>query len=66
MARSDRDYVKAFDIPAIWDAVEAGNYEEISGVPVVDGTMDSSLNEGDRPSDRPVRRHTERARTGSA
>jgi len=50
MARSDRDYVKAFDIPAIWDAVEeAGNYEEISGVPVVDGTMDSSLNEGDRP-----------------
>ena len=49
MARSDRDYVKAFDIPAIWDAVEAGNYEEISGVPVVDGTMDSPLNEGDRP-----------------
>ncbi|WP_094557655.1 twin-arginine translocation signal domain-containing protein, partial [Halorubrum sp. Ea1] len=49
MARSDRDYVKAFDIPAIWDAVESGQYEEISGVPVVDGTKDSPLNEGDRP-----------------
>ncbi|WP_418280255.1 TAT-dependent nitrous-oxide reductase [Halorubrum sp. DTA98] len=49
MARPDRDYVKAFDIPAIWDAVEAGEYEEISGVPVVDGTMDSSLNDAERP-----------------
>ncbi|WP_066415616.1 TAT-dependent nitrous-oxide reductase [Halorubrum aethiopicum] len=49
MTRSDRDYVKAFDIPAIWDAVEAGEYEEISGVPVVDGTMESPLNGGDRP-----------------
>ncbi|MDZ5812572.1 TAT-dependent nitrous-oxide reductase [Halorubrum sp. AD140] len=49
MTRSDRDYVKAFDIPAIWDAVENGDYEEISGVPVVDGRKESSLNQGDRP-----------------
>ncbi|MFB6141989.1 MAG: TAT-dependent nitrous-oxide reductase, partial [Halorientalis sp.] len=49
MTHDDRDYVKAFDVPAIEQAVEAGNYEEINGVPVVDGTRDSSLNEGDRP-----------------
>ncbi|WP_207586717.1 TAT-dependent nitrous-oxide reductase [Halomontanus rarus] len=49
MSESDTDWVKAFDVPAIEEAVEAGEYEEIGGVPVVDGTRDSSLNEGDRP-----------------
>ncbi len=49
MTKSDTDWVKAFDIPAIEEAVEAGNYTEVGGVPVVDGTRNSSLNEGDRP-----------------
>ncbi|MFC6716321.1 TAT-dependent nitrous-oxide reductase [Natrialbaceae archaeon GCM10025810] len=49
MSESDTDWVKAFDIPAIEEAVENGDYEEIGGVPVVDGTRESSLNEGDRP-----------------
>ena len=49
MTRPDTDYVKAFDIPAIEEAVENGDYEEINGVPVVDGTLDSPLNQGDRP-----------------
>ncbi|MCU4801917.1 TAT-dependent nitrous-oxide reductase [Halobacteria archaeon HArc-gm2] len=49
MTKSDRDWVKAFDVPAIEAAVEAGDYEEINGVPVVDGTRESPLNEGDRP-----------------
>lgn len=49
MTRSDRDMLKAFDVPAIEEAVDAGNYEEIQGVPVVDGTQGSSLNSGDRP-----------------
>jgi nitrous-oxide reductase len=49
MSSSDTDWVKAFDVPAIETAVENGEYEEIGGVPVVDGTRDSSLNEGDRP-----------------
>ncbi|GAA0284691.1 TAT-dependent nitrous-oxide reductase [Halobacterium noricense] len=49
MTRDDRDYVKAFDVPAIEDAVQAGEYEEVNGVPVVDGTQDSSLNQGDSP-----------------
>ncbi|SFB67452.1 nitrous oxide reductase apoprotein [Halobiforma haloterrestris] len=49
MSSSDTDWVKAFDVPAIEDAVEAGEYEEINGVPVVDGTRDSALNSGDRP-----------------
>ncbi|WP_226482596.1 TAT-dependent nitrous-oxide reductase [Natrinema amylolyticum] len=49
MSSTDTDWVKAFDVPAIEEAVEAGEYEEIGGVPVVDGTRDSSLNEGDRP-----------------
>jgi nitrous-oxide reductase len=49
MTHDDRDMVKAFDVPAIEKAVENGNYEEVNGVPVVDGTKDSSLNSGDRP-----------------
>jgi len=49
MTRDDRDFVKAFDVPAIEEAVEAGEYEEVNGVPVVDGTQDSSLNQGDSP-----------------
>ncbi|WP_336035444.1 TAT-dependent nitrous-oxide reductase [Halobacterium yunchengense] len=49
MTRDDRDYVKAFDVPAIEEAVEAGEYEEVNGVPIVDGTRDSDLNRGDDP-----------------
>ncbi|WP_265109725.1 TAT-dependent nitrous-oxide reductase [Halosolutus halophilus] len=49
MSSSDTDWVKAFDVPAIEEAVEAGEYEEIGGVPVVDGTRGSALNSGDRP-----------------
>ena len=49
MAAPDTDYVKAFDTLAIEEAVEAGEYEELSGVPVVDGRRDSPLNEGDEP-----------------
>ncbi|WP_254765992.1 TAT-dependent nitrous-oxide reductase [Salinilacihabitans rarus] len=49
MAEADTDWVKAFDVPAIEEAVDAGEYEEIGGVPVVDGTRDSPLNDGDRP-----------------
>lgn len=49
MTRDDRDYVKAFDVPRIQQAVDAGNYEEVNGVPVVDGRRDSPLNRGDDP-----------------
>ena len=49
MTQSDRDDVKAFDIPAIEDAVERGDYELINDVPVVDGRKDSPLNAGDEP-----------------
>ncbi|QKY15423.1 TAT-dependent nitrous-oxide reductase [Halorubrum sp. CBA1229] len=49
MTRSDRDNVKAFDIPRIEAAVEAGDYEMINEVPVVDGRKDSPLNQGDDP-----------------
>jgi len=49
MTRSDRDNVKAFDIPRIEAAVEAGDYEMINEVPVVDGRKDSPLNRGDDP-----------------
>ena len=49
MTRSDRDNVKAFDIPQIEAAVEAGDYERINEVPVVDGRKDSPLNQGDDP-----------------
>ncbi|WP_439028681.1 TAT-dependent nitrous-oxide reductase [Haloarchaeobius sp. DT45] len=49
MTHDDRDFVKAFDIPAIEKAVEQGTYEEVNGIPIVDGTKSSSLNSGDRP-----------------
>jgi len=49
MTHDDRDFVKAFDVPAIQDAVEAGEYDEINGVPVVDGRQDSPLNQGSDP-----------------
>jgi nitrous-oxide reductase len=49
MTHDDRDSVKAFDVPAIQAAVDAGKYEEINGVPVVDGRRDSPLNRGDDP-----------------
>jgi nitrous-oxide reductase len=50
MTRNDRDYVKAFDVPAIAELVESGNYdEEVNGVPIVDGTQESSHNSGSDP-----------------
>ena len=49
MVAADTDYVIAFNIPRIEDAVDAGEFEEINGVPVVDGTEDSPLNSGDEP-----------------
>jgi nitrous-oxide reductase len=49
MTHDDRDWVKAFDVPAIQEAVDNGEYEEINGVPVVDGTRESPLNSGDDP-----------------
>ena len=49
MTRADQDYTIAFNIPAIEAAVEAGEYDEINDIPVVDGTEDSPLNEGDNP-----------------
>ncbi len=49
MARPETDWTKAFDLPAIEEAVEAGEYETINEVPVVDGRLDSPLNEGDDP-----------------
>ncbi|MXV63208.1 nitrous-oxide reductase [Natronorubrum sp. JWXQ-INN-674] len=49
MSSSETDYVKAFDTPAIEEVVDAGEYEEVNGVPVVDGRKDSSLNDGSDP-----------------
>ncbi|GAB7012816.1 TAT-dependent nitrous-oxide reductase [Halolamina salina] len=49
MTKNDRDDLKAFDVPAIQELVDAGEYEEINGVPVVDGTKSSPHNEGDNP-----------------
>lgn len=49
MTRDDRDDLKAFDVPAIQELVDAGEYEEVNGVPVVDGTKESPHNEGDNP-----------------
>jgi nitrous-oxide reductase len=49
MTHDDRDWVKAFDVPAIQEAVDAGEYEEVNGVPVVDGTRESPLNQGENP-----------------
>jgi nitrous-oxide reductase len=36
MSHDDRDFLKAFDVPAIEAEIEKGNYEEMGGVPVVD------------------------------
>ncbi|WP_458207834.1 TAT-dependent nitrous-oxide reductase [Haladaptatus sp. NG-SE-30] len=49
MTHDDRDYVKAFDVPAIQKAVDAGKFKKINGVPVVDGRKDSPLNKGSNP-----------------
>ena len=49
MTKNDRDSVKAFNVPAIQAAVDAGNYREVNGIPIVDGTKNSSLNQGDEP-----------------
>lgn len=49
MTRDDRDDVKAFDVPAIQELVDAGEHEEVNGVPVIDGTKSSPNNQGDNP-----------------
>ncbi|MFC6954198.1 TAT-dependent nitrous-oxide reductase [Halorubellus litoreus] len=50
MTHDDRDYVKAFDVPAIEKLVEQGKYdEEVNGVPIVDGTKESPHNSGSNP-----------------
>jgi nitrous-oxide reductase len=49
MTKDDRDDLKAFDVPAIQELVDAGEYEEVNGVPVVDGTKESPHNQGDNP-----------------
>lgn len=43
MSHDDRDYVKAFNLENIEAAIEAGNYEEINGVPVIDARKDSPM-----------------------
>ena len=49
MTKDDRDYIKAFHIPRIEAAIEAGEAEQVNGVPVLDGRMDSPLNSGSDP-----------------
>ena len=49
MTHDDRDYLKAFDVEAIEAALDAGEAEEVNGVPVLDGRQDSSLNSGSDP-----------------
>ena len=49
MTRDDLDWVSCIDTLAVEDAIEAGDYEMINGVRVVDGRQDSPLNAGDNP-----------------
>jgi nitrous-oxide reductase len=49
MTHDDRDNLKAFDIEAIEAALEAGEAEEVNGVPVLDGRRESSLTSGSDP-----------------
>ncbi|MFA9517411.1 TAT-dependent nitrous-oxide reductase [Halopenitus sp. H-Gu1] len=49
MTRDDRDYLKAFDIEAIEAAIDAGEAEDVNGVPVLDGRRDSPLVSGSDP-----------------
>jgi nitrous-oxide reductase len=50
MTRDDRDDLKAFDVPAIQDLVDAGEYDrKVNGVPIVDGTKESDHNSGSDP-----------------
>jgi len=49
MTRDDRDYLKAFDVEAIEAALDGGEAEDVNGVPVLDGRLDSDLTQGDDP-----------------
>jgi len=49
MTHDDRDYLKAFDVEAIEAALDAGQAEEVGGVPVLDGREGSPLNSGSDP-----------------
>ena len=49
MTHDDRDYLKAFDVEAIEAAIDAGEYEEVNGVKVLDGRVDAPLNQGEDP-----------------
>ncbi|AEN05261.1 Nitrous-oxide reductase [halophilic archaeon DL31] len=49
MTKDDRDSVKAFDVPAIQELVDAGEGTEVDGIPVIDGTESSKHNSGDDP-----------------
>lgn len=49
MVRADRDWSVAFNIPAIEAAIEAGEYDIVNDIRVVDGTEESPLNQGDSP-----------------
>ena len=46
MTHDDRDYLKAFDIDAIEQAVENGEAEEVNGVPVLDARIGTEYAKG--------------------
>ncbi len=49
MTRDDRDYIKAFDVGAIEQAINNGDAQDVNGVPVLDGRRNSPLNKGGNP-----------------
>lgn len=47
MTEPDTDWAMAFDTPQIEDLVQAGEYEVVNDIPIVDGRQDSPHNESD-------------------